>query len=422
MVHGIAASLTMSRTPVILSDETISRWEGHDARPQTTATVRFDYSQHIVTLRTSPVDVGGMFQIYQFMETRGLVDKLGRPYARMMLMIKKRITLLRSNPVIHQVFVEARCPYFDMPTRIFSGINKLPNVPRVDIADFLSHELNRNIPRSMMGKSIFDMQSKLYRIAFRNFGVLQAMPLSCSYRVVEADFNNAQVSILGREWSDHSTDSDGTLAEPFINYWHDRDETIVDTMALLNHIASPPLIRSNVKKFYISSMANSKLRGMLQKCGRTLTNPTDTRVQEAETIFNGMRSAAVSLVGMIERRFPDAARAIRAYANEHNKDYVACLLRRFCNIKERDYLESDITAIEWSAHVQVGWPDDGAWSLIDREHDGMAWLLKTGGADIAARELDAFHNLLNPPNHMEQRRLSYSFKVHKPSQETLMGL
>ena len=137
-------------------------WTNADNRPDFAIPSEHEYGA--VILRRSPVDLGGLYHAFTYIEMRGMHDKLGRPYARVCNEIQKRIRGPQHQPVIHEVFDDKPCEYFGRHTRMYSGIAHMPSVPRGDIALFLEHELRAGIPRAMMGKSIFDLQSKLYRI------------------------------------------------------------------------------------------------------------------------------------------------------------------------------------------------------------------------------------------------------------------
>ena len=103
-----------------------------------------------------------------------------------------------GRTVIHVVTVGRMCEFWDRPTRDYSGIATLSQVPPVSVALFLSHELLAGIPRAAMGKAVFDLMSKFYRIASRHLGVPRQLGVS-DYLVIHADISNAQVALLMKD-------------------------------------------------------------------------------------------------------------------------------------------------------------------------------------------------------------------------------
>ena len=114
--------------------------------------------------RLIPVEhVGGLRHVLKFVEARRLVDSQGRSYTRIFTEFNKRVI----NDQIREVRIDEACRFFMRPTRTYSGIAKFPPIPPPDTARFLNAELLAGVRRSHMGKSVFDMQGKLYRLVYQ---------------------------------------------------------------------------------------------------------------------------------------------------------------------------------------------------------------------------------------------------------------
>ena len=299
------------------------------------------------------------------------------------------------------MYVDVACPYFQVPTRMYSGIMTLPTVPRSDIADFLDHELVAKVPRGLMGKSIFDMQSKLYRIVFRTFEVPRniAGPRS-SYLRAECDLSNAQVQLLMKWFASVGRPEDGQIGQLFKAYYEHRDETIGQLVQILAPVITPALERDHIKIFFLSAMAGKQMPAMLTSTGRVATRTMhDHRIVEARAYLTQAREAAVTFAKCVERIYPSACNDVMEYALIHNKDPVACILRRFSNYRERMCIDMAIYAVAGpdrvaqtymaipnsvtvtnSFQVDNGWPMRvGGAAILDNEHDGMSWIMKFDG-------------------------------------------
>ena len=361
-----------------------------------------------------------------FAEMRGLLDKTGRPVAMVCAQVLKRV--VGSPPTIKVVVYDKPCPFFLEPTRHYSGLQYFPSVPPAATAAFLEHELLAGVPRNLMGKSIFDLAGRLYRIAFRAFGVPRSPTehgLS-DYLVVGSDIENAQMQLLAADWMRQQRPSGSVqlrisvifieglnlsfftsaldrlgsqpLPDSFLAYLNDRSTVLAQKVEEFNQVVSPPLFAANVKKFYISAQANSTLASMLAKSGRTLTvNPSDERVAALKLWLFNARRAAEMLSNDISRRFPAAGVGIMAYALDNNKDFTACMLRRRSNVLERATentarrLNQPGTHLPWPSHVNHR-------VLLDTEHDGhtiLRWMphavaeVRVGGIEAMETELCA---------------------------------
>ena len=131
-----------------------------------------------------------------------MIDRMGNAFATTCAIVCKR--LVGNPPVIRIVTFDQPCPYFVAPTRFYTGINKMRKVPPPETARFLEHELQNGVPRSAMGKSIFDLAGRLYRVAFRALGVPQEIstPLRSDFLVITSDIENAQGQLLLKHFLD----------------------------------------------------------------------------------------------------------------------------------------------------------------------------------------------------------------------------
>ena len=180
--------------PPGLTDAMRERWVEADTRQEIPGD-DVDYDNYNIIMREAPFDASGIYHCMKYMEYRNLKDKFGRPYARMCAWLLKRMKGSRDKPIIRVVYVDEMCPYFGRETRTYSGLSRFPSVPPVRVAHFLEHELTAGVPRSMIGKSIFDLGGKLYRIMARSFGIP-----SSQFKVYEMDIDNAQVQLCYKDW------------------------------------------------------------------------------------------------------------------------------------------------------------------------------------------------------------------------------
>lgn len=196
----------------------------------------------IISTRISPVDLGALNHLMRYMEGRTLCDKVGRPYARVCVDLMSRVRGPPGRQVIHHVYKEVPCAWFDKATRVYSGISKMAAVPPPQVAAHLEHELVANTPRYMMGKSLFDMQSRLYRIVGRSFGIPATLgaPIRVqAHLVMEVDIVNAQNQLLLSDFILEHGSAHATTALPteFLDYVYQRDATMEKTMQLFAQVA-----------------------------------------------------------------------------------------------------------------------------------------------------------------------------------------
>ena len=83
----------------------------------------------------------GIAQMFQYAETRGLRDKLGRSIVKQVAVMQKRIARRGEVSYINVVDVDVYCPYFGCPTRHYSGISHMAKVPEYAVAKHLEREL-----------------------------------------------------------------------------------------------------------------------------------------------------------------------------------------------------------------------------------------------------------------------------------------
>ena len=174
------------------------------------------------------------------------------------------------------------------------------------------------------------------------------------------------------------------------------------------------MTRDNVKKFYLLSMAIDRvdLRRLLNRWERSLLGTTGSAViATIQRIGQQMRKAAVIFATAIAQRHPDAGRVAEEYAHAHNKDAVACLLRRYCNTMEREVIDkvrAHATRTGLAMDTGVGWPTPGKASMLETAHDGVDWFAVLPHD----HSVDAFMRKFTPVDMVKFGQLNVQFKTN----------
>ena len=160
----------------------IDKWHALDNRASTIGIFQIPDDQ--VVLMKEKTDLELPFKFLDYVGARTLKDKEGKLLCRKIMLIIQR-SQLRNNykATLNIVMVDCLDSVFNAKVRRFSGIMKLPTVPSLAIRNHLMVELERNVPRSAMGRSTFAYERLVRYLFAAGLGLTAAPYIELDMRI-----------------------------------------------------------------------------------------------------------------------------------------------------------------------------------------------------------------------------------------------
>ncbi len=313
-------------------------------------------------LMLEAVEIDGVAKFFNLVGARHITDWYGRSIAKVCVIVMQRVRHITTDPHIRVVKIDKMCKVFEQPSRVYGGIMRIAVVPPMPIRVFLQHELRSKIPRNMMGKSIFDLNSKIYRYLWRQF--------SEPMRYINADICNAQPSLLFT--SPVLTASDRVRIPTIAANYNDRDGMNESILQGLNTKVKPPLTSGHIKTLVIAAMGQASLTKYLKDINRSIGGANNADYDGAVVMYDSLKQESFVLAEIIAGHFPEAAARCRLGSN-----WVGSLLRRYANVLERRVVDMSTSNLD---RTPVSRPVATERILLDTQHDGFGALSRTSFA------------------------------------------
>jgi len=259
------------------------------------------------------------YKFLDFVNARQLTDKSVKLLVKEVMMLCRRVVSRKDYAgVVNVVLTDFPDPIFGNARR-FSGIMRFPTVPNETVRTHLAAELDRNVPRSYMGKSCFSYQKLIRYLFAAGLGLTHAP-------YFELDMSNAQTQLIHAAGLEKGFDFEQTVA--FMQWFTNRIGVVaclIEDLLELDCVADEKI----VKELVLSAQGQQCLTTVAKNLGVIQTR------NAAFTWLAQMARDVRTICNFLRDFYAHEWEACVEYADEHDKNAYAVFVRRLSNKGER---------------------------------------------------------------------------------------